>query len=131
MLDAKRDGRIDVTELCQFLRERGLKVKKVRQNGRGGRRRPGERRTTHGDQALPGLQSEAEAMLWEVDEDCDGCVNWAEFRQMYERCQADQTGAPAARGLRAAPYSGLCTIDQLSSPPSSASFDLIATPPPD
>ena len=31
-------------------------------------------------------------MIWEVDEDCDQCVTWAEFQTMYHRCRRDQTG---------------------------------------
>ena len=31
-------------------------------------------------------------MIWEVDEDCDGCVNWAEFQAMFERCRDDRAG---------------------------------------
>jgi hypothetical protein len=25
-------------------------------------------------------------MIWEVDDDCDGCVSWLEFQTMYTRC---------------------------------------------
>lgn len=39
------------------------------------------------------VQSEIEEMIWEVDEDCDQCVTWAEFQNMYHRCRTDQTGA--------------------------------------
>lgn len=31
-------------------------------------------------------------MIWEVDDDCDKCVNWAEFQAMYHRCRNDKTG---------------------------------------
>jgi len=42
-------------------------------------------------------------MIWEVDEDCDGHVSWAEFELMYMRCKADQvcTRMPRPRALRA------------------------------
>eukprot|EP01026_Neomeris_dumetosa_P071597 TRINITY_DN7246_c0_g1_i4.p4 TRINITY_DN7246_c0_g1~~TRINITY_DN7246_c0_g1_i4.p4 ORF type:complete len:130 (-),score=8.48 TRINITY_DN7246_c0_g1_i4:317-706(-) len=31
-------------------------------------------------------------MIWEVDEDCDRALNWAEFQAMYHRCRNDKTG---------------------------------------
>jgi hypothetical protein len=105
VLDRKQDGKIDVAELCQFLRERGLKIKKVRAadcvqatvpalcRGPGRGALPPAATFTFGRRAGSPPQSEAEAMLWEVDEDCDGCVNWQEFQRMYERSQADPTGA--------------------------------------
>ena len=37
-------------------------------------------------------QSEIEDMIWEVDDDCDKCVNWPEFQAMYHRCRNDKTG---------------------------------------
>ena len=42
--------------------------------------------------AAPPLQSEVEDLIWEVDEDCDGLVNWAEFQRMWQRCQEDRAG---------------------------------------
>lgn len=41
---------------------------------------------------LPSLQTEIEDMIWEVDEDCDQGLNWAEFQAMYHRCNNDKTG---------------------------------------
>ena len=38
------------------------------------------------------VQSEIEGMIWEVDEDCDQCLTWKEFQDMYHRCRNDQTG---------------------------------------
>ena len=38
------------------------------------------------------LQTEIEDMIWEVDEDCDQGLNWAEFQAMYHRCNNDKTG---------------------------------------
>lgn len=32
-------------------------------------------------------------MIWEVDEDCDGLVNWPEFQAMWQRCREDKAGA--------------------------------------
>jgi len=31
-------------------------------------------------------------MIWEVDDDCDGFVDWDEFQKMYERCRNDAAG---------------------------------------
>lgn len=36
-------------------------------------------------------------MIWEVDEDCDGAVNWNEFQTMYHRCRSDRTGREPKR----------------------------------
>eukprot|EP00887_Chlorella_sp_A99_P002147 scaffold21.g2147.t1 len=36
--------------------------------------------------------TEVQDMIWEVDEDCDGCVNWEEFQAMFERCRDDRAG---------------------------------------
>ena len=41
---------------------------------------------------MPSLQTEIEDMIWEVDEDCDQGLNWAEFQAMYHRCNNDKTG---------------------------------------
>ena len=38
------------------------------------------------------MQSAIADMIWEVDEDCDQAVNWAEFQAMYHRCNHDQAG---------------------------------------
>eukprot|EP00961_Rhodomonas_salina_P209712 2831386-Rhodomonas_salina.2 len=31
-------------------------------------------------------------MIWEVDEDCDGMIDWENFVQLYVRCRRDKTG---------------------------------------
>eukprot|EP01067_Filipodium_phascolosomae_P001083 Filipodium_phascolosomae@DN1764_c0_g1_i1.p1 len=31
-------------------------------------------------------------MVWQVDDDLDGCVNWNEFLVMYNRCTKDLSG---------------------------------------
>lgn len=31
-------------------------------------------------------------MIWEVDEDHDGCVGWTEFERAFLRCEADKAG---------------------------------------
>ena len=36
--------------------------------------------------------SEVEQMIWEVDEDSDGCVNLEEFQKMFYRGRNDRTG---------------------------------------
>ena len=41
---------------------------------------------------LSKVQSDIEDMIWEVDDDCDKCVNWPEFQAMYHRCRNDKTG---------------------------------------
>ena len=35
---------------------------------------------------------DVEEMIWEVDEDLDGYLNWSEFRLMYNRNLMDKTG---------------------------------------
>ena len=35
---------------------------------------------------------EVEDMIWEVDEDCDRCVNWEEFKTMFYRVRHDKSG---------------------------------------
>ena len=42
------------------------------------------------------VQTEIEDMIWEVDEDCDQGLNWAEFQAMYHRCNNDKTGGQHA-----------------------------------
>jgi len=63
-LDTKSDGKIDCEELNTVFQMLNHKTKK----------------------------SEIEDMIWEVDDDCDKCVNWPEFQAMYHRCRNDKTG---------------------------------------
>lgn len=63
-LDTKHDKKIDADELMEFFKACGENVKR----------------------------SEVEDMIWEVDEDCDGCLSWPEFQQMHNRCDADAAG---------------------------------------
>jgi len=47
---------------------------------------------------------EAEEMIWEVDEDLDGAVNWFEFRLMFNRNIQDLTGLEPNRLYNLAQY---------------------------
>ena len=42
-------------------------------------------------EASPGVAA-PEDMIWEVDEDGDGCVSWDEYLSAYERAVADKAG---------------------------------------
>ena len=42
-------------------------------------------------------KKEIEEMIWEVDEDLDGCLNWDEFKLMYGRNIQDTTGLEPSR----------------------------------
>lgn len=37
-------------------------------------------------------KSKVEKMIWEIDENLDGCIDWDEFTLMFERSIADTTG---------------------------------------
>mmetsp|Transcript_1642 Transcript_1642/g.6238 ORF Transcript_1642/g.6238 Transcript_1642/m.6238 type:complete len:178 (+) Transcript_1642:146-679(+) len=63
-LDTRGDGKIDPEELGTVFQQLRHKTKK----------------------------SDIEDMIWEVDDDCDKCVNWPEFQAMYHRCRNDKTG---------------------------------------
>jgi calmodulin len=63
-LDKKNDGKIDGEELMELFKAYDHVPKR----------------------------GEVDDMIWEVDEDCDGCINWAEFQRMYHRCREDTTG---------------------------------------
>ena len=52
IMDSKKDGKVDAEELSTLFTQLGHKCKK----------------------------NEIEDMIWEVDEDCDKCVNWDEFQ---------------------------------------------------
>mmetsp|Transcript_41832 Transcript_41832/g.65359 ORF Transcript_41832/g.65359 Transcript_41832/m.65359 type:complete len:200 (+) Transcript_41832:120-719(+) len=69
-IDYKKDNRIDKEELEHTLRSLGYEPVKVNQYG----------------------ISEVEQMIWEMDEDSDGCVSMEEFQQMFERGRNDKTG---------------------------------------
>ena len=63
-IDKNRDSKLDAKELNAVLVKLGYTAKK----------------------------QEIEDMIWEVDEDCDKCVSWDEFKLMFERCRTDKTG---------------------------------------
>jgi len=69
-IDYKKDNKIDKEELEHTLRSLGYEPVRVNQYG----------------------ISEVEQMIWEVDEDCDGCVSLEEFQQMFDRGRNDKTG---------------------------------------
>jgi len=63
-IDKNNDGSVDTLELIKELEFLGYKV----------------------------TEKEAALLIWEVDDDNDGCVNWDEFRIMFYRVRDDQTG---------------------------------------
>ena len=63
-LDKKGDKKIDAVELSEHLRFLGHKCSKA----------------------------DVEDMIWEVDEDCDRCVDWEEFKTMFYRVRHDKSG---------------------------------------
>ena len=63
-LDKKADKKIDAAELGDYLKFLGHKCK----------------------------TQIVEEMIWEVDEDCDKCVNWEEFKAMFYRVRHDKSG---------------------------------------
>jgi calmodulin len=63
-LDSNHDGQITMDELQAYFEAMGHKAKKA----------------------------EVEDMIWEVDEDCDGSVNYKEFLATWQRCRKDKAG---------------------------------------
>ena len=63
-LDKKGDMKIDADELAEYLKFLGHKIKRA----------------------------EVEDMIWEVDEDCDKCVGWEEFKAMFYAVRNDKSG---------------------------------------
>jgi hypothetical protein len=63
-LDKNKDGKVDFKELNDQLIKLDYRAKRV----------------------------EVEDMIWEVDEDCDHCVSWDEFKLMFHRCRSDKVG---------------------------------------
>ncbi|KAL1512289.1 hypothetical protein AB1Y20_005551 [Prymnesium parvum] len=63
-LDRKGDKKLDLDELFESLKALGYKCKKA----------------------------DVEDMIWEIDEDCDRCVTWEEFKAMFYRVRNDKSG---------------------------------------
>ena len=63
-IEKKSDGLVSCVDLLEALKTLGRKAQK----------------------------KDAEAMIWEVDEDLDGCVSWDEMRLMFQRNIRDTTG---------------------------------------
>jgi uncharacterized protein YhaN len=42
-------------------------------------------------------KKDVEEMIWECDEDLDGCLNWDEFRLMFSRNLMDKSGLEPSR----------------------------------
>lgn len=88
----RRDGKIDAEELEHVFKQLNHKCKKVLT--RSAQPRP----ATHacvGEACTDGActQADIEDMIWEVDDDCDKAVSWAEFQAMFTRCRNDKSGA--------------------------------------
>lgn len=72
-------------------------------------RRLGEKRT----------KAELKHMIWEVDENLDGCIDWEEFKLMHHRHMTDKTGLEPCRFYNVVQfmmydkdYSGKVCIDE-------------------
>lgn len=57
---------------------------------------------------------EVEEMIWEVDENLDGFVDWGEFRLMFHRNILDQTGLEPSRMVRLCFSSCNCSMSDFS-----------------
>uniref|UniRef100_A0A7S3RNL6 EF-hand domain-containing protein n=1 Tax=Emiliania huxleyi TaxID=2903 RepID=A0A7S3RNL6_EMIHU len=63
-IDKNNDKKVDVDEMHDTIRRLGYKCSK----------------------------KEVADMMWEVDEDADGALEWSEFKLMYQRVRADKSG---------------------------------------
>eukprot|EP00966_Prymnesium_polylepis_P119663 2765401-Prymnesium_polylepis.1 len=75
-LDGKGDKKIDTDELLGYLKSLGHKCKRT----------------------------DVEDMIWEVDEDCDKCLTWDEFKQMFYAVRHDKSGWEPRRLCAATPF---------------------------
>lgn len=101
LLDKNQDGKVDADELRAYCAGMSHKTKKVgwppvpasRPAGALCEAGPADAASIALHPLPSGLtQTEVQDMIWEVDEDCDGCVNWEEFQAMFERCRDDKAG---------------------------------------
>lgn len=69
IMDSKKDGKVDAEELSALFTQLGHKCKK----------------------------NEIEDMIWEVDEDCDKCVNWDEFQASFSPHNLSSPNTPPQR----------------------------------
>uniref|UniRef100_A0A7S4AZU9 EF-hand domain-containing protein n=1 Tax=Chrysotila carterae TaxID=13221 RepID=A0A7S4AZU9_CHRCT len=90
-MDKKGDGKLDVEELQEELDFLKYKVKR----------------------------HEAELIIWEIDDDADGCVDWEEFRTMFYRIRDDTTGCEPRKLFNVVEflmhdknYNGLVDLDE-------------------
>lgn len=65
------------------------------------------------------VKVDVEEMIWEVDEDLDGCVNWSEFKLMFGRNIKDKAGLEPSRLFHLAQFliydhnqNGLVSVDE-------------------
>ena len=91
-IDDRKDAQIDVTELARSLKKLGLTE---------------PRRS-------------AQAILWEVDEDMDGLIGYAEFTDFYRRAAKDKLGSEPRKLYNVVEFmladedgSGTLTIDEV------------------
>lgn len=71
-LEMRPDKKISCADVMEILKKLGTKVNK----------------------------KEVEEMIWEVDENLDGCLDWLEFRLMFNRNITDRTGLEPSRMVR-------------------------------
>jgi recombinational DNA repair protein RecR len=71
-LENKIDKKVSCNDIMEILKKLGSKINK----------------------------KEVEEMIWEVDENLDGCLDWTEFRLMFNRNITDRTGLEPCRMVR-------------------------------
>ena len=87
---SQKDGKIDVQELTQAYK---VNIPSCCSNSPPRRQNLGyhpRKRTEYG-------LSEVEDIIWEVDEDANGWIDWDNFVQLYVRCRKDRTGQEPTR----------------------------------
>jgi uncharacterized protein YeeX (DUF496 family) len=71
-LETKPDRKISCLDVTEILKKLGAKINK----------------------------KDIEEMIWEVDENLDACLDWAEFRLMFNRNITDRTGLEPSRMVK-------------------------------